>query len=397
MSKPGDSSLRKRDLPRLSAFLIGASVLTVVGFLVWASWAEIDQITRAPGQVIASSRNQLVQAPEGGVLQELLVREGTMVKKGQPLANFEKGRVESSFIEAEGKVAALRATVARLRAEVLGGQPAYPAELARYPEIRASQQQLFQKRRSAIQEEITSLERSLSLVREELDMNLPLLKTGDVSKAEVLKLQRQVAEVQAQITNRRNKYFQDSQAELVKAEEELASALQTMAQRREALGYMVLYSPMDGVVRNVRMNTRGGVARQGEEILQIVPVDDDLVFEAKVRPADIAFIKPGLPSTVKLDAYDYSIYGSLHGEVIYISADTLNEETKSGDQPYYRVHIKTKGRDLSGAKSGRRVGERIEITPGMTATVEIKTGSNTVLRFLTKPVTKTLSQSLGER
>lgn len=396
MKMPG-ASLRKKDLPRFSMFLIGASTLAVLGFILWASWAEIDQITRAPGQVIASSRNQLVQAPEGGVLQELLVKEGTLVKRGQPLANFERTRAESSFLEVEGKVAALRATVARLRTEVLGGQPAWPAELARYPEIRASQQTLFVKRRAAFYEEIAALERSLGLVREELDMNLPLLKTGDVSKAEVLKLQRQVADVQAQITNRRNKYFQDSQAELVKTEEELASAVQTMAARREQLGYTVVSSPMDGVVRNVRLTTRGGVAKPGEEIMQIVPVDDDLLFEAKVRPADIAFIKPGLPSTVKLDAYDYSIYGALSGEVIYISADTLNEETKGGDQPYYRVHVKTRGRDLLGAKSGRRVGERIEITPGMTATIEIKTGSNTVLRFLTKPVTKTISQSLGER
>jgi adhesin transport system membrane fusion protein len=396
MKMPG-TSLRKKDLPRFSMFLIGASTLAVLGFILWASWAEIDQITRAPGQVIASSRNQLVQAPEGGVLQELLVKEGALVKRGQPLANFERTRAESSFLEVEGKVAALRAAVARLRAEVLGGQPAWPAELARYPEIRASQQTLFVKRRAAFYEEIAALERSLGLVREELDMNLPLLKTGDVSKAEVLKLQRQVADVQAQITNRRNKYFQDSQAELVKTEEELASAVQTMAARREQLGYTVVSSPMDGVVRNVRLTTRGGVAKPGEEIMQIVPVDDDLLFEAKVRPADIAFIKPGLPSTVKLDAYDYSIYGALSGEVIYISADTLNEDTKSGDQPYYRVHVKTRGRDLLGAKSGRRVGERIEITPGMTATIEIKTGSNTVLRFLTKPVTKTISQSLGER
>jgi membrane fusion protein, adhesin transport system len=396
MKTPG-ASLRKKDLPRLSTFLIGASTLAVLGFILWASWAEIDQITRAPGQVIASSRNQLVQAPEGGVLQELLVKEGTLVKRGQPLANFERTRAESSFLEIEGKVAALRAAVARLRAEVLGGQPAWPAELARHPDIRASQQTLFVKRRAAFYEEIAALERSLGLVREELDMNLPLLKTGDVSKAEVLKLQRQVADVQAQITNRRNKYFQDSQAELVKTEEELASAVQTMAARREQLGYTVVSSPMDGVVRNVRLTTRGGVAKPGEEILQIVPVDDDLLFEAKVRPADIAFIKPGLPSTVKLDAYDYSIYGALSGEVTYISADTLSEDTKSGDQPYYRVHVKTRGRDLLGAKTGRRVGERIEITPGMTATIEIKTGSNTVLRFLTKPVTKTLSQSLGER
>jgi len=396
MSGPGNA-LHRKELPRLSTFLVLASLATVVGFLLWASWAEIDQITRAPGHVIASSRNQLVQAPDGGVLKELLVKEGATVKQDQLLATFEKTKAEASFLESDGKVAALRAAVARLRAEVLGGAPAFPPELKRHPGVRESQQQLFVKRQAAIREEIASLERSLSLVKEELEMNLPLLKSGDVSKAEVLKLQRQVADVQAQITNRRNKYFQDSQAELVKAEEELASAQQTLTQRREQLGYTEVRAPMDGVVRNVRLTTRGGVARPGEEIMQIVPVDDDLLFEAKVRTSDIAFIKPGLPSTVKLDAYDYSIYGALTGEVVYISADTLNEETKSGEVPYYRVHVKTRGKDLPGASEGRRAGERIEITPGMTATIEIKTGTNTVLRYLTKPVTKTIAQSLGER
>jgi adhesin transport system membrane fusion protein len=154
---------------------------------------------------------------------------------------------------------------------------------------------------------------------------------------------------------------------------------------------------MDGVVRNVRLTTRGAVAKPAEEIMQIVPVDDDLLFEAKVKTSDIAFIKPGLPSNVKLDAYDYTIYGSLFGEVVYISADTLSEENKAGDQPYYRVHIKTKGRDLPGAKEGRRRDERIEIQPGMTAMIEIKTGTNTVLRYLLKPIIRSFSQSLNER
>ncbi|MEQ1673725.1 MAG: HlyD family efflux transporter periplasmic adaptor subunit, partial [Candidatus Nitrotoga sp.] len=153
-----------------------------------------------------------------------------------------------------------------------------------------------------------------------------------------------------------------------------------------------VHSPMDGIVRSVRITTLGGVARPGDEIMQIVPVDGDLIVEAKVTPADIAFIKPGLPATVKLDAYDYSIYGALKGEVSYISADTLDEDNRNNEQPYYRVQIKIREQNLVSKKQ-----ERIEIQPGMTALVEIKTGQKSVLQYLTKPITKTLNESMGER
>jgi len=145
-------------------------------------------------------------------------------------------------------------------------------------------------------------------------------------------------------------------------------------------------------VRNVRLTTIGGVAKPGEEIMQIVPLNDDMIIEAKVKPSDIAFVRPGLPATVKLDAYDYTIYGALKGEVTYISADTLTEEVRGSELPYYRVQIKTQAHNLVDKNK-----QRIDIQPGMTATVEIKTGSNTVWRYLTKPITKTLGESLGER
>jgi len=372
--------------------LIWVSAFVIIGFLVWANWAELDQITRVSGQVIASSRNQVIQTLDGGVLDELLVREGSRVKKGQLLLRFDKTKVQAAYLESEARAAALKATVARLNAEVFGGEPEFPESLQDYPKFVSNQKILFNRRRAAIQEEIEALQRSLDLVQAELEMNLPLLKNGDVSRAEVLKLQRQVAELKGQITNRRNKYQQDTQAELAKAQEDLAGVLQILAQRKEQLEFTEITSPMDGIVRNIRLTTRGGVARPGEEIMQIVPLDDDLIIEAKVRPADIAFIKPGLPATVKLDAYDYSIYGTLTGEVSYISADTLTEEVRGNQVPYYRVQIKALGNNLVGKNN-----ERIEILPGMTATVEIKTGSNTVLHFLTKPITKTLAESLGER
>ena len=372
--------------------LIWGSFLAVAGFLVWANWAELDQITRANGQVIASSRNQVIQAPDGGVLAALPVREGAQVKRGDLLARFDQTRTEAGYLESASKAAALRATVARLNAEIFGGEPKFPPELAQYPEFRTTQLALFNKRQAAVREEIGALEQSRTLIKAELEMNLPLLKTGDVSRAEILKLQRQGAEIQGQITNRRNKYLQDIQTDLAKAQEDLASVLQILAQRKEQLNYTEIRAPMNGVVRNVRLTTLGGVAKPGEEIMQIVPLNDDMIIEVKVKPADIAFVRSGLPASVKLDAYDYTIYGTLKGEVIYISADTLNEEVRGNEQPYYRVQIKTGTLNLVS-----RSQQRIDIQPGMTATVEIKTGSNTVLRYLTKPITKTISESLGER
>jgi adhesin transport system membrane fusion protein len=386
-SRPG-----REQAPRSGRLLIWLSAFAIIGFLVWASWAELDQITRAPGHVIASSRNQVIQSPDGGVMEELLVKEGDLVKRGQLLLRFEKAKAQAAYLESAAKAAALKASVARLQAEVFGGTPRFPPELESYPEFLANQRALFYKRQSAINEEIAALEKSLALVKAELEMNLPLLQTGDVSRVEVLKLQRQVAEIQGQITNRRNKYLQDTQAELAKTQEDLAGVMQLLAQRKEQLEATEIHAPMDGIVRNIRLTTRGGVARPGEEIMQIVPVDDDLIIEAKVRPADIAFVKPGLPATVKLDAYDYSIYGTLSGEVSYISADTLNEEVRGSEQPHYRVQVKIRGRNLVSQQK-----TPIDIQPGMTAMVEIKTGSNTVLRYLTKPITKTLDESLGER
>ena len=372
--------------------LIWSSAAAIAGFLLWAHWAELDQITRAAGQVIASSRNQVIQVPEGGVLSELPVKEGAAVKRGQLLARFDKTKAEAGYLESAAKAAALKATVARLNAEVFGGEPKFPPDLEGYPEFRENQQALFKKRQAAVREEVSALEQAKVLIKEELSMNIPLVAKGDVSRSEILKLKRQVVDIQAQITNRKNKYLQDSQAELSKAQEDLAGVLQIVTQRNEQLGFTEVRSPMDGIVRSVRITTLGGVARPGDEIMQIVPVDGDLVVEAKVTPADIAFIKPGLPATVKMDAYDYSIYGALKGEVSYISADTLDEDMRNNEQPYYRVQIKIREQNLVNKKQ-----ERIEIQPGMTALVEIKTGQKSVLQYLTKPITKTLNQSMGER
>ena len=361
--------------------------------LAWAYVSEIDQVTRATGQVIASSRSQIIQASDGGILIDLKVREGVKVKQGDLLARLDSTKLNAAFLETEARCAGLQAQVARLRAEVLNQKPSFEPELKRrYADFVDNQSILYQRRREALDAEIRIYKESLDLVQRELEMNLPLLVTGDVSQTEILKLRRQASELQGQMTNRRNKYFQDTQAELAKAEEDLAGANQILAQRKNQLEQTELFAPVDGVVKNVRITTKGGVVRPGEEVMQIVPLDDDLVVEAKLKPADIAFVKPGLMAQVKIDAYDYTIYGALNGTVTYISADTLEENLRQGELPYYRVQIRTTGKALK-----NRPDEPMEIQPGMTATVEIKTGVNTVLKYLTKPIVKTFSESMGER
>ncbi|MBM3272972.1 HlyD family type I secretion periplasmic adaptor subunit [Candidatus Kaiserbacteria bacterium] len=373
-------------------WILWITALALVVLSLWAYFAEIDQITRAPGTVIASSRSQIIQSQEGGTLENLIVKEGDIVKEGAVLATLERTKAESSFLEARAKVAGLRATVARLKAEVFGGQPDFPKELDNYPEFRTSQMSLFRKRQAAIEEEIASLKQIMALAQEELEMNQPLLKSGDVSQTDVLRLRRQVADLSSQITNKRNKYFQDAQAELNKVQEDLAGVEQTLAQRSNVLEQTELKTPLKGVVKNVRITTRGGVIRPGEEVMQIVPLEDDLLIEAKVDPVDIAFIKVGQDASVKIDAYDYTLYGSLNGKLVFISADTLTEDLKQGEKPYYRARVQTSGRQFSA-----RPEQALDILPGMTATVEVKTGSNTVWHYLTKPITKTLRESMGER
>lgn len=372
--------------------LVLATGAAVVSFIVWAAFAPLDQITRGSGQIIASSHTQVVQAADGGVIQVLNVREGYKVKRGQLLAALDRVKAEASVKESAAKAAALRANIARLKAEVFGGTPQFDNRLDGYPEFVANQRTLFAKRQAAVNEEVAALGAALSLVRSELDMNLPLLKTGDVSRTDVLRLQRQVADITGQITNRKNKYLQDSQAELSKAEEELAGVEQVLAQRQEQLDNTRLYAPVDGVVKNVRLTTLGAVLKPSEELLSIVPAGDELIVETKIKPADIAYLKPGLPATVKFDAWDYSIHGSFKGHVSYISADTLTEETRQGEQTYYRVKVTLPSQALVSQK-----GNTIDLQPGMTAQVDIKTGTQTVLQYLTKPITKTVSESMGER
>ena len=372
--------------------IIWMTLMSVAAFVGWAAYAEVDQITRAPAQVIPTSRTQVVQTSDGGVVDEMLVRAGDEVERGQLLVRIDRVKAQAAYLEARARAAGVAAVVGRLRAEVYNRPPQFDRIVGDYPQFRANQLALLEKRRASFRAEIAALETQRRITDRELRMTEPLLKTGDVSMADVLRLQRQIADVDGQITNRRNKYFQDAQAEMSKAEEDLATLMQALAQRKDQLERTELRAPAKGTVKNVRATTPGAVLRPGEEVLQIVPADDSLIFEARVKPVDIGFIKTGLPATIKVDAYDFGIYGGLDGKVSYVSADTLSEDLRQGEQPYYRVQLQASGRTFS-----KRKDDRMDIQPGMTATVEIKTGSNTVLRYLAKPLIKTLQESLTER
>jgi membrane fusion protein, adhesin transport system len=375
-----------------SSAVIWMSLLALICFLVWASQAELEQITRAPGQIIASGRTQVIQASDGGVLQALLVKEGDTVERGQVLALLDRQKLHAAYQETRSRELALRATVARLNAEIVGNEPAFPADTEGYPQFRANQLALLQKRRASINEETASLRKLLELAQRELAMTAPLVSTGDVSQADVLKLERQVADLQAQITNRQNKYMQDTQADLSRAEEELAGVQQMLAQRADLLSRTELRAPMRGVVKNIRMTTIGGTLKPTEELMQIVPIENELMVEARIRPTDIAFIHTGQTASVKIDAYDYTLYGWLEGKVSYLSPDTLTEDLKQGEQAYYRLQVRADDKRFA-----RHAKQAIQLQPGMTVTVEIKTGKNTVLRYLAKPIVKTMREAMVEK
>ncbi len=375
-----------------SRWTLRAAAFGFVMLIAWAWWAEIDQITRAPGQVIASARTQIVQAPDGGVLEKLLVREGDVVTKGQVLAMLERSRVQAAVNDSQAKVAALKITLARLQAEVYGRPLKFDPELLKYTEYIQNQTDLYRQRQRALNEEVEALTSSLRLSKDELAMNTPLLAAGDVSRSDILRLQRQVSEIQGQITNRRNKYFQDGQTEMTKAQEELRTQEEGLSDKSQLLEHTELRSPANGIVKNIRLNTEGGVLRAGDELMTIFPTESALIVEAKIKPSDVAFIKVGLPATVKLDAYDYSIFGSLHGTVTYVSADSLSEDTRAGEQVYFRVHVRIDSREFKGKKASK-----IDVKPGLTATVEMKTGERSVLAYLTKPIVKSFDESMQER
>ena len=249
-----------------------------------------------------------------------------------------------------------------------------------------------------MEEQVSGLRKSKAALDQQIAITAPMVKRGVMSQVELLRMQKDSHDLSAQITERQNRYTTDASNELVKTEAELAQAKENMAMRADPVERSQIRAPMKGIVKNIRINTIGGVVNAGQDILEIVPIEDNLLVEAYIRPNDVAFIRPGLPALVKLTAYDYAIYGGLQGEVTLISPDTLSDEKRNASElklnmnnVYYRILVQTSGSHLVDKN-----GNEMPIIPGMVATVDVKTGEKTVFQYLTKPITR-MKQALRER
>ena len=372
--------------------MLGIVILIVVLFVAWAAWFDIDQTVRAQGQLIPGGRTQVIQVVDGGVLSEIRVQEGDTVKSGQVLAVLEPDRAKASFDEAQAKHTALRVVLRRAQAEAAGTAPVFGKDFAAYPDLVAAQQKLYLQRLQSLNDALAMQQEAMALAKEELQMNERLFAGGDISRVEVLRARRQVSDIQSRILDIRNKYLQDARAEAAKQEEEISSQRYRQEDRRYALAQTQLAAPVDGVVKYLRVTTVGGVLRAGDELMQISPTDGESLLELKVNPADIAQLRIGMPANIRLDAYDYAIYGSVQGELVYISSDTLQEQGPNGQaQTYYRARVRV----LPTAANPKL--QPIVLKPGLTATVDILTGQRSVLNYLMKPITRGLTGALNER
>jgi len=388
-------SISHSGLPYRRSYSLVLWVLFIgfVVFLVWASFFKIDQVARTMGEVIARSRVQIIQSVDGGVLAELNVKEGDSVEAGQVLASLDQTRVLAAVREVEVRLLALKAKAARLRAEVTGqGDLVFSESLQQYPDLIAIEQALYDQRRKGLKEELESLKVAVDLAKEEADLLAELASAGDVNQLEAIRAAQASNEANGKYINRKNKFLEDARIDLAETEDEIAQNMPLLTQRKHQLEDSVFKALLPGIVKNVRVTTIGGVLRAGEELMQIIPVGDELVVEAKVLPGDIAQVRPGLEANIRFDPFDYTVFGSVTGIVTYVSADTLKEESSEGKEVFYRVHAVPVSYPVVST-----INKELEILPGMTAQVDIRTGERTLMNYLLKPLRKTLAESLGEQ
>ncbi|TXU03882.1 HlyD family type I secretion periplasmic adaptor subunit [Enterobacter hormaechei] len=384
-----NSRLKEPRLPRSSLVAWSLLALLVV-FITWASLFQLDEVTTGSGKVIPSSHEQVIQSLEGGIIHSLMVREGDIVERGQQLAQLDRTKTESSVLESESRLNAAMATAARLNAEVNNTGLTFPAELDDDVELVKQETALYQSRRESLEKGLAGLRQGAELVQRELALTRPLVTQGAASKVEVLRLERQKNELENKITEMKNQYYVRAREELAKANAEIEAQRSVMKGREDSLTRLTFNAPVRGIVKDIDVTTVGGVIPPNGKLMSLVPLDDQMVIEAKISPRDVAFIHPGQKALVKITAYDYSIYGGLEGEVTMISPDTLQDEVKR-DVYYYRVYIRTDSNHLT-----NRQGKEFPVFPGMIATVDIKTGSKSVIDYLLKPLNKA-KEALRER
>jgi len=412
-------------------WILWGGLAAVVTFFTWSHFAMIDEVTRAEGKVIPSQQIQVIQNLEGGIVSTIAVKEGDIVEKGQVLVLIDDTRFSSSYREAYVRSMVLKTQIARLLAQV-NDQPFIIPENAQdeYPHIVANEQALYesqlrelksqvriltqqQEQRSQELKELEAkeeqLDRSYVLVSKELQMTEPLVVEGAVSEVELLRIQRQVNDMLGQLSVTRlaiprvQNALQEAGERIEELKirtrgdllDEITDARTELSRLKEAnvalvdrVNRTIVRAPVKGTIKQVYIHTIGGVVQPGRDIIEIVPLDDTLLIEAKVRPSDIAFLHPGQTAVVKFTAYDFSIYGGLPGKLERISADTILDDKGNS---FYEILIRTDRNYLESK------GEKLHIIPGMTTIVDIITGEKSILAYLMKPILRAKETALRER
>jgi len=412
----------------------------IIGFfaiaLIWAWIADIDEIARGEGKVITASQTQYVQNLEGGIIEKILVQEGDLVKKDQVLFQLDRVRFASAYREGQQGELGLRAKVARLTAEVQGTPLQMPPEVLKSAKTLADnevavhrarlgdlagktavlREQLAQRTQEVVElrsKRDRTLEQ-LEILQRETAITAPMVKEGAVSEVELLRLQREssrirsdldattlaipraqsaIEEVRRKIQDNESQFRSQAAGELSVARNELAKVAEAVPGLEDKMARTLVRSPVNGVVKTIANKTPGGVVQPGTPMAEIVAVEDSLLVEARIRPQDIAFVAVGQNATVKLAAYDFSIYGGMEGKLVHVSADSIQPQSQAGQsaEPYYIAHVRT-------LKSGIEYrGKMLPVIPGMTGHVDVLTGRRSVLHYLLKPINKTLERSLTER
>lgn len=420
------------DYPRVARITLWVSVAFFIIMIIWASLADIDEVTRGDGRAIPLSRLQKIQNLEGGIVSEVFVREGEIVKAGAPLLRLDDTRFRSNAGESAADRLALEARIQRLNAQ-LNDEPTLTlpaAFMEKSPDIANGEIALFTSLKQRIQSELDGLneqliqkqqelldyrakvsqtKRSLDLLTQEINMSEPLVAKGAISKVEILRLRRSevdtrgqldsvtlaipraeaaVKEIENKIREMRDRYRSEAFSQLNEARTELSKTESSEKAIADRVNRTLVTSPVRGIVQQMMVNTIGGVIQPGSDLVEIVPLDDSLLIETKIRPQDIAFLHPGQEAIVKFTAYDYTIYGGLQAKLEQISPDTVTD--KEG-QSYYVVRLRTEKNHLGSED------KPLLIIPGMVASVDIITGRKTIMAYLLKPILRAKAEAFSER
>ena len=365
----------------LILYLMAAVVASAIA---WAALSRVDEVTKADARVVPEGHEQVIASLEGGILHELYVHEGEQVAEGQDLAELDPTRFKAQQAEGETKRIALKAQIARLSAESTGRPLVFPDEVLAARQVADSEQDSYAARKHALEDAVSSNQRGIDMLRRELVMSEAMSAKGLLSEVEVLHLRRQINDMALQSSDRVNRFRQDAASELSKLQTDLAQLVEQQAGRQDVLARTVIKSPVHGLVKNIRSNTLGGVVGPGAPIMEIVPLGEHTLIEARVKPGEIGFLQVGQTAKVKLTAYDSTIYGALDGRIDSISPDALGDPDRGGttDPTYYRVMLRVDANTL------HEKGKTLPVLPGMTGSAEVRIGERSVLNFLLRPMLK---------